>query len=218
MHYGQAYDNAFWDGRRLVFGDGDGQLFLRFTRSLEVIGHELTHGVVEHEAQMSYVDEPGALHESLADVFGSLVKQHARRQTASEADWLVGAELLGPDVRGVALRSMTAPGSAYDDPILGHDPQPAHMRDYVQTTADNGGVHINSGIPNRAFAPAAIRIRGYAWERAGRIWYDALRDPGVTPTTRFRTFARATVRAAQHAFPDDVQTVREAWDEVGVTL
>ncbi|HLZ37367.1 MAG TPA: M4 family metallopeptidase [Mycobacteriales bacterium] len=110
---------------------------------------------------MSYVDEPGALHESLADVFGSLVKQHARRQTASEADWLVGAELLGPDVRGVALRSMTAPGSAYDDPILGHDPQPAHMRDYVQTTATTA-VHINSGIPNRAFALAAIRIGGYA--------------------------------------------------------
>ncbi len=216
VHYGRAYNNAFWDGQRMVFGDGDGELFLRFTRSLDVIGHELSHGVVEDEAGLVYLHQPGALNESFADVFGSLVRQHARQEKATEADWLVGADLLGPAVQGAALRSMKEPGSAFDDPLLGKDPQPGHMRDYVVTYEDNGGVHINSGIPNRAFYLVATNIGGYAWDRAGRIWYDALRDPRVRPTARFRTFARATLRAAQQSFPDHVDAVRDGWQQVGV--
>lgn len=218
VHYGTAYDNAFWDGQRMVFGDGDGDLFGRFTRSLDVIGHELTHGVTEDEAQLAYLNQPGALNESVSDVFGSLVKQYALRQTAAAADWLIGADLLTPTVQGVALRSMRAPGTAYDDPVLGKDPQPAHLRDYVHSTADNGAVHTNSGIPNHAFYLAAVAIGGFAWERAGAIWYDALRDPKLRPTARFSTFARATLRAAQHSFPDTVAAVTDAWAQVGVTV
>ena len=218
VHYGEDYDNAFWDGSRMVFGDGDGELFLRFTRSLDVIGHELTHGVVEDEASLIYLEQSGALNESISDVFGSLVRQHARKQTAEEADWLIGADLLGPAVQGSALRSMKAPGTAYDDDVLGKDPQPAHLRDYVLTVKDNGGVHINSGIPNHAFYRAATNIGGYAWERAGQIWYDALRDPRIRPTTRFRSFARATVRAAVQSFPDEVAAVRDAWSAVGIEV
>lgn len=218
VHYGSGYDNAFWDGQRMVFGDGDGELFQRFTRSLDVIGHELTHGVTEDELQLAYLNQPGALNESVSDVFGSLVRQYALRQTAADADWLIGAELLGPGVQGVALRSMRAPGTAYDDPVLGKDPQPAHLRDYVQTIADNGGVHTNSGIPNHAFYLAATAIGGFAWERAGAIWYDALRDAKLRPTARFSTFARATMRAAQHSFPETVAAVADAWAQVGVTV
>src|SRR3954454_9843024 len=152
VHYGDQYDNAFWDGRRMVFGDGDGELFNRFTIAVDVIGHELTHGVTEDEAGLIYAYQAGALNESVSDVFGSLIKQRVLRQKADEADWLIGEGLLMPDVNGVALRSMKAPGTAYDDPRLGgKDPQPAHMNDYVETTEDDGGVHINSGIPNRAF-------------------------------------------------------------------
>ena len=113
------YDNAFWNGSQMVFGDGDGKLFNRFTIALDVIGHELTHGVTEHEAALVYRGQPGALNESLSDVFGSLVKQHALKQDAAAADWLIGAGLLAKGVKGVALRSMKAPGTAYDDRVLG---------------------------------------------------------------------------------------------------
>ncbi len=129
----------------MVFGDGDGELFQRFTVSLDIIGHELTHGVTEDEAALMYVNQSGALNESVSDVFGSLVKQHALGQTAEQADWLIGNGLLTDAVQGVALRSMKDPGTAYDDPVLGDDIQPGHMSKYVKMTGDNGGVHINSG-------------------------------------------------------------------------
>ena len=217
VHYGDRYDNAFWDGSQMVFGDGDGELFNRFTISLDVIGHELTHGVTEDEAGLIYFRQSGAINESVSDVFGSLVKQVKLGQTADQADWLIGEGLLTDQVNGVALRSMKAPGSAYDDPVLGKDPQPAHMRDYVNTMKDNGGVHINSGIPNHAFYLAAVALGGRAWEKTGRIWYDALRDPKLRPTARFATFARTTVRAAQHSFgSDEVAAVTDAWRQVGV--
>ena len=217
VHYGDRYDNAFWDGSQMVFGDGDGELFNRFTISLDVIGHELTHGVTEDEAGLIYFRQSGAINESVSDVFGSLVKQVKLGQTADQADWLIGEGLLTDQVNGVALRSMKAPGTAYDDPVLGKDPQPAHMRDYVKTMKDNGGVHINSGIPNHAFYLAAVALGGNASEKAGRIWYDALRDPKLRPTARFATFARTTVRAAQHSFgSDEVAAVTDAWRQVGV--
>lgn len=219
VHFGRQYDNAFWDGQRMVFGDGDGELFNRFTISLDVIGHELTHGITEDEARLVYLFQPGALNESLSDVFGSLVKQYHLKQTADQADWLIGAGLFTSNVNGVALRSMKAPGTAYDDPVLGKDPQPGHMRDYVRTYEDNGGVHINSGIPNRAFYLIATRLRGYAWERAGRIWYETLRDPRLRPVTGFRRFARLTVLVAGRLYGEgslEQKAVSQAWAEVGV--
>src|SRR5215510_2861601 len=176
VHFGDRYDNAFWNGHQMVYGDGDGQIFERFTKCIDVIGHELTHGVTQYEAKLIYRNQPGALNESMSDVFGSLVKQYALKQTADKADWLIGEGLFTPNVKGVALRSMKAPGTAYDDPTLGKDPQPAHMKDYQKMTEDSGGVHINSGIPNHAFYVVAMEIGGYAWEKAGKIWYVTLRD------------------------------------------
>ncbi|WP_256789749.1 M4 family metallopeptidase [Frankia sp. AvcI1] len=219
VHYGDHYDNAFWNGRQMVFGDGDGELFQRFTVSLDIIGHELTHGVTEDEAALMYVNQSGALNESVSDVFGSLVKQYALGQTAEQADWLIGDELLTDAVQGVALRSLKDPGTAYDDPVLGDDIQPAHMTGYVQMTGDNGGVHINSGIPNKAFYLAAIALGGYAWERAGRIWYESLRAPQVRPNATFRSFAAATRRQAGVLFgADERRAVTEAWREVGIAV
>jgi len=221
VHFGQKYDNAFWNGEQMVFGDGDGTLFNRFTISLDVIGHELTHGVTEDEARLIYLFQAGALNEAISDVFGSLVKQRVLNQTADQADWLIGAGLLAPSIHGVALRSMKAPGTAYDDPLLGKDPQPAHMRDFVHTYDDNGGVHINSGIPNHAFYLAATKLGGFAWEKAGRIWYDTLRDGRVRPTTGFRSFARLTVDHARQLFGNgspEQQAVRESWSEVGIAI
>src|SRR3954447_17177687 len=207
VHYGEEYPNAFWDGRRMVFGDGDGMLFTRFTRSLDVIGHELGHGVIEDEAALTYQGQSGALNESVADVFGSLVKQFTLGQDAAAADWLIGADLRGPDFHGAALRSMIAPGTAYDDPVLGKDPQPDHMDGFVQTEEDNGGVHLNSGIPNKAFATLARDLGGNAWERAGSIWYQALRDDRLGPNATFAEFAAITRDVAGA----DADAVAAAW-------
>jgi Zn-dependent metalloprotease len=220
VHYGENYDNAFWDGQEMVFGDGDGEVFNRFTIALDVIGHELAHGVTEDEAAIEYSDQPGALNESLSDVAGSMVKQYKLGQLAADADWLIGAGLLTADVNGVALRSMKAPGTAYDDPQLGgKDPQPDHMDGYVQTTSDNGGVHINSGIPNHAFYLAAIALGGHSWEKAGRIWYEALRDPATTSTPQFADFAATTVQVAARLYGAggaEAGAVADAWSGVGI--
>ena len=176
VHYGEDYNNAFWNGTQMVYGDGDGELFDRFTKRIDVIGHELTHGITEYEAALNYQGQPGALNESFSDVFGSLIKQYTLKQTVDKADWLIGKGVFSKKVKGVALRSMQQPGTAYYDPTIGKDPQPGHMKNYVKTSNDNGGVHINSGIPNRAFYLAAIEIRGYGWEKTGKIWYITLRD------------------------------------------
>ena len=218
VHYGQDYNNAFWNGTQMVYGDGDGQIFNRFTSSLDVIGHELTHGVTQYEAALEYQDQPGALNESFSDVFGSLVKQYALKQTAEKADWLIGAGLFTRKVKGVALRSMKAPGTAYDDPTLGKDPQPGHMRDYVKTSSDNGGVHINSGIPNHAFYLTAIGIGGKAWEKAGKIWYITLRDR-LQENSSFQDAANLSADVAGSLFGKDSKerkSVLKAWEDVGL--
>ena len=157
VHYQKGYDNAFWNGNQMVYGDGDEdlppdqQLFNRFTKAIDVVGHELTHGVTQFEANLTYFQQSGALNESFSDVFGSLVKQYHLQQSAVDADWIIGEGLFTANVAGKGIRSMKAPGTAYNDPVLGKDPQPDHMKDYVNTSSDNGGVHINSGIPNYAF-------------------------------------------------------------------
>jgi Zn-dependent metalloprotease len=226
VHYQKGYDNAFWNGQQMVYGDGDedlpvGQrLFNRFTIAIDVIGHELTHGVTQYEAKLVYSNQPGALNESMSDVFGSLVKQRQLGQTADQADWLIGQGLLTANVNGVALRSMKAPGTAYNDPVLGKDPQPGHMRDYVNTVSDNGGVHINSGIPNHAFYITALEIGGNAWEKAGRIWYIALRDK-LGANSQFLDAARLTYQTAGELFGEnslEQQAVRKGWSEVGLSV
>jgi Zn-dependent metalloprotease len=221
VHFGRDYNNAFWDGQSMVFGDGDGELFNRFTISLDVIGHELTHGVVGDEGPLDYFFQSGALNESMADVFGSLVKQYVLKQTTDKADWMIGAGLLTKKINGVALRSMKAPGTAFDDPMLGKDPQPAHMKKFVRTYDDNGGVHINSGIPNHAFYLAATNLGGYAWEKAGRIWYESLRDKQLRRNSGFQRFAKITLRNAARLYSAnsvELKAVRDAWMQVGVKV
>jgi Zn-dependent metalloprotease len=226
VHYDRDYNNAFWNSQQMVFGDGDGELFNRFTIALDVIGHELTHGVTEDEAQLVYFQQSGALNESMSDVFGSLIKQYVKKETADKADWLVGEGLLAKGVNGVALRSMKDPGSAFDDPVLGKDPQPGHMKDYNDTFADNGGVHINSGIPNRAFYLVATRMVDtkdgeYAWTKAGRIWYRTLISNQLKPIAKFRRFARISEDVTTTMYghgSEEHNIVRQSWKDVGVEL
>ncbi len=219
VHYGTAYANAFWDGEQMVYGDGDGELFGTFAGDLDIIAHEQTHGVTQYEANLAYRFQSGALNESFSDVFGALTRQRVLGQTADQADWLIGANVLIGET--YALRSMRAPGTAFvDHPVLGTDPQPGHMQDYLDLPVweDNGGVHINSGIPNRAFHLAATMIGGNAWERAGLIWYRTLCDR-LTSTASFVRCALATIAVARDLFGGgsaEERAVQMAWREVGV--
>lgn len=219
VHFGRDFDNAFWDGTQMVYGDGSGKVFQpgALARDITVVGHEITHGVVQYTASLRYRKQPGALNESMADVFGSLVKQHALGHSADQADWLIGAGILGTQLQGVALRSMKDPGRAHQ-----LDRQPAHMRSYVDLPDDgnprndNGGVHINSGIPNKAFHLTATRLGGNAWDCAGKVWYDALATK-LRVNSDFTDAAAATTASAQALYGSDVaNVVREAWNDVGV--
>jgi Zn-dependent metalloprotease len=224
VHYQKGYDNAFWNGQQMVYGDGDEdlspdqQLFNRFTKSIDVVGHELTHGVTQFEANLTYYQQSGALNESLSDVFGSLVKQYQLHQSAVDADWIIGEGLFTSNVNGKGIRSMKAPGTAYNDPVLGKDPQPDHMDKYVNTSSDNGGVHINSGIPNHAFFVTATEIGGFAWEKAGSIWYITLKDK-LKYDSNFQKCANLTWQAAGELFGNgglEQQAVRKGWSAVGI--
>ncbi|GAB2638602.1 M4 family metallopeptidase [Gordonia jinhuaensis] len=216
VHFGTDYDNAFWDGKdAMFFGDGDGQLLTDTTKGLDVIGHELTHGVTQYEANLTYSGQSGALNESISDVFGSLVKQYHLGQTADQADWLIGADIVGKQL-APALRSMKAPGTAN-----AHDNQPADMTGFVHTTADSGGVHTNSGIPNHAFYVVATTIGGSAWKDAGSIWYKSLADPGLKPNATFASFASITLHQARVQFgtnSSQAQAVEAGWEAVKVPL
>jgi len=220
VHFETGYDNAMWDGRQMIYGDGDGIYFNRFTIAIDVIGHELTHGVTEYEAGLVYQGQPGALNESMSDVFGILVKQWSLGQTADQADWLIGEGIFTRSVHGKALRSMSAPGTAYDDPKLGKDPQPADMAHYVKTTEDDGGVHINSGIPNHAFYLTAMELGGHAWEKAGRIWYVTL-SSALKPKSSFATAAKRFFQVAGVLFgvgSEEQAAVEKGWAGVGVKI
>ncbi|MFB6692024.1 M4 family metallopeptidase [Streptomyces virginiae] len=217
-HYGFMYDNAFWDGQRMVFGDGDGVSVGDLTGSLDVIAHELSHGVTDFTSGFEYHNQSGALNESMSDVFGSLVKQWSLKETAEEADWLIGAEVWTPAIEGDALRSLKAPGTAFAG-----DPQPDRMSKFVHSPdtfwGDWGSVHSNSGIPNKAFYLAAMGIGGFAFERVGLIWYESLK--ASTADDQFQDFADTTFQKAGQLFgvgSTEQSAVMAAWQEVEVPL
>jgi Zn-dependent metalloprotease len=219
VHFSREYDNAFWNGQTMVFGDGDGDLFNRFTSCLDIIGHELTHGITQYDGALTYAGQSGALNESISDVFGSLIKQFHRKQKAANADWLIGEGLLTNNVNGIALRSLKEPGSAFDDKVLGKDQQPAHVKDYINTYEDNGGVHLNSGIPNYAFYLLATRISDFAWDKAGRIWYETLRDKQLKQNSTFKDFAKLTILSSQRLFgrnSEEFKVTIASWKDVGI--
>ena len=214
----QPMDNAFWDGAQMAYGDGDGVVFQRFTRSLDVVAHELTHGVQSFTSNLVYRGQSGALNEHFSDVFGVLVRQWKLGEKADKASWLIGADVLVPAQTRRAIRDMENPGTAYvDDPDLGTDPQPAHMKDFYSGAADNGGVHLNSGIPNRAFALVARELGGFAWETAGRIWYDAMFQ--LSSRSQFADIQAITTQIAadDKRFDKDAKKiVAAAWKKVGL--
>jgi len=216
VHLGRRLNNAFWTGEQMAYGDGDDAIFVRFTRSIDVVGHELTHGVVTHTCNLEYRGESGALNEHFADVFGSLVKQWRKRQTAQNADWLIGNDIMGPATKAKSLRTFKAEKAYEDDPLLGSDPQPKHRKDAYAGSEDNGGVHINSGIPNHAFYRVATELGGNAWEKAGRIWYETML--GLRPRSGFAQMVQLSARSAASLFGAgslESKAVAAAWKAVG---
>jgi bacillolysin len=197
VHYGYKYNNAFWNGVQMVYGDGDGSLFAPLSGALDVVAHEITHAVTDYTAGLEYRNQSGALNESMSDVFGYFVEPN---------DYLLGEDVYTPGVSGDALRSLSNP-EAYG--------QPAHMNDYVYTSEDNGGVHINSGIPNKA---AYLTITSIGKTKAEKIYYRAL-TVYLTSTSDFSDARAALLQSAADLYGYGSSTynaVANAWTQVGV--
>ena len=202
VHYGSNYNNAFWNGTQMVYGDGDGSTFIAFSGSLDVVAHEITHAVTERSADLVYSYQSGALNESWSDVFGNLIENKADNL------WLIGEDVYTPGTAGDALRSMSNP-NAYGDPD--------HMDEYVNTSSDNGGVHTNSGIPNKAFYNF-VTTPGVTRDNAGKVWYRALTQY-LTANSQFIDAKNATIQSATDLFgasSTEVAAVTAAWNNVGV--
>ncbi|HEX4340493.1 MAG TPA: M4 family metallopeptidase [Polyangiaceae bacterium] len=211
VHFGKGFNNAFWDGAEMTYGDGDGKMFLGFTSAIDVVAHELTHGVTQYSTPggLDYQEQSGALNESISDVFGSIVKQWHLKQSVGDADWLIGAGIMATGV-GKALRSMKSPGDKSQ--TWDGDDQPGTMAGYVE----GGDVHTNSGIPNHAFYLAAMALGGNSWDKAAKIWYAAL--PNLKSDATFAQAAKATSQAAANLFGTKEQSaVDGAWKQVKVT-
>jgi Zn-dependent metalloprotease len=220
VHFGDRWTNAMWNGEQMLFGDGDGVHILGFTQSLDIVAHELTHAVTQYtvgplgvtfnEGLPALIGEPGALNESISDVFASMVKQWHGKVKAEDADWLLGQGILAPGI-GKAVRSLEHPGKK--KLTYGGDNQVSLMKDF-RKKAD---VHRNSGIPSHAFFLAATELGGYSWEHAGQIWYFAL--PLLKSDAGFADAAKATLKTAADLFGNDSKeqrAVRKAWKKVGV--
>lgn len=213
IHYSLNYNNAFWNGTQMTYGDGDGSIFVDFTLSNDVIAHELTHGVTQFTAGLAYTNQAGGLNESMSDVFGSMFRQWRANQSANAADWLIGKDIMGP---GATARGFTCLRDL-SDPAASHclSPQPVNFSAYR-----NGmDPHESSGIPNVAFYKAATAIGGKSWEKTGKIWYQALTGFGPTPNLKMKTFANRTRTLAGTSFPTEpaIKTaIDSAWKAVGL--
>ena len=213
IHYSVKYNNAFWNGDQMTYGDGDGNIFVDFTKGNDVIGHELTHGVTQFTLGLSYENQAGGLNESISDVFGSMFRQWQAKQKVDKADWLIGKEIMGPGAKSrgyTCLRDMS-------DPSASHclSPQPTKFSQYR-----NGmDPHESSGIPNFAFYKAAMAIGGNSWAIAGKIWYNAVTTSGSQPNMTMKQFANKTRSLAGSLFsskPAVKAAVDKAWKDVGL--
>jgi Zn-dependent metalloprotease len=213
IHYSTSYNNAFWNGSQMTYGDGDGQIFIDFSKGDDVIGHELTHGVTQHTLQLTYVNEPGGLNESISDCFGSMFRQWESKKDVNAADWLIGADIMGPAAKQkgyTCLRDLS-------DPAADHcmSPQPTKYSQF-KTGMDP---HISSGIPNLAFYTICKAVGGNSWDKVGKIWYKSLTGFGPTPNMKMKAFANRTRSVAADLFSGDntvANAVDAGWQTVGL--
>ncbi|WP_374055507.1 M4 family metallopeptidase [Rossellomorea sp. FM04394] len=212
VHYGRNYNNAFWNGQQMVYGDGDGTTFVALSGGLDVIAHELTHAVTDTTADLIYQNESGAINESMSDIFGTLVEY----DTNNNPDWEIGEDIYTPNKSGDALRSMSDPAK-YGDPD--------HYSVRYTGTQDNGGVHINSGIGNKAAyllsqggTHYGVKVTGIGTDKTGAIYYRALTQY-LTPSSTFSQLRSAAVQAATDLYgagSAEVASVNAAYNAVGV--
>ncbi|WGG46006.1 M4 family metallopeptidase [Rossellomorea sp. DA94] len=212
VHYGRNYNNAFWNGQQMVYGDGDGSTFVSLSGGLDVIAHELTHAVTDTTADLIYQNESGAINESMSDIFGTLVEYDAN----NNPDWEIGEDIYTPNKSGDALRSMSDPAK-YGDPD--------HYSVRYTGTQDNGGVHINSGIGNKAAyllsqggTHYGVKVTGIGTDKTGKIYYRALTQY-LTPSSNFSQLRSAAVQAATDLYgagSAEVASVNAAYNAVGV--
>ncbi len=220
VHYSSLYNNAFWNSTQMVYGDGDGVTFGSFAQALDIVGHELTHAVTENEAGLIYEDQSGALNESYSDVFGTLVEFYG---DPGNADWLSAEDIYTPGTPGDAGRDLSNPsgGAAGTwNPVTPFGgAQPDHMSIFaaLPLVLDSGGVHINSGIPNKAAYLIAqggsfygVTVTGIGRSAMGAIYYRTLTQY-LTPTSNFMDARNASIQACidlygnGHANCDSVQ-------------
>lgn len=213
IHYGSKFNNAMWNGSQMIYGDGDGSIFIDFTNGDDVVGHELTHGVTQHSLQLNYADEAGGLNESMSDCFGSMFRQWEKKQDVKSADWLIGHDIMGPTAKArgfTCLRDMANPAAKH---CLA--PQPTH---YSQITPGMDP-HYSSGPPNLAFSTACNALGGKSWEKIGQVWYHSLTGFGPTPNMKMKPFADRTRQVAHtmySATPAVAAAVDNGWKHVGL--
>ena len=203
---GEDMDNAFWNGVAMFYGNGD-RAFSPLAEALDVAGHEMTHGVIQAEANLNYISQSGALNESYADIFGVMIDRD---------DWQLGEDVVNSNIfRSGALRDVQNPNNGGRRGDNGW--QPAHMDEFVvlpeTEEGDNGGVHVNSGIPNRAFFLVANAI---GRDRAEQIYYDALQNRLVR-SSQFIDMRIAAIEAANALYGQaEANAVASAYDAVGI--
>jgi bacillolysin len=212
VHYSRNYNNAFWNGQQMVYGDGDGSTFVPLSGGLDVVAHELTHAVTDTTADLIYQNESGAINESMSDIFGTLLEYH----TGNNPDWEIGEDIYTPGVSGDALRSMSDPAK-YNDPD--------HYSVRYTGTGDNGGVHINSGIGNKAAyllsqggTHYGVKVTGIGPDKVGDIYYRALTQY-LTPSSNYSQLRSAVVQSASDLYgvgSSEVASVNAAFNAVGV--
>jgi len=212
VHYGRNYNNAFWSGSQMVYGDGDGSTFIPLSGALDVIAHELTHAVTDTTADLIYQNESGAINESMSDIFGTLTEFHFN----NNPDWLIGEDIYTPSTAGDALRSMADPTASGD---------PDHYSKRYVGTQDNGGVHWNSGISNKAAyllsnggTHYGVSVAGIGNDKTGKIFYRTLTQY-LTPNSTFAQYRVASVQAATDLYgasSSEVASVKAAFTAVGV--
>ena len=213
IHYGLNFNNAMWNGSQMIYGDGDGKLFIDFTGGNDVIGHELTHGVTQHTLQLDYENDAGGLNESLSDCFGSMFRQWEAGQDSAQADWLIGSTIMGATAKArgyTCLRNMANPA---DPGCLA--PQPTKYSQ-VKRGMDP---HFSSGPPNLAFSTACKMAGGPSWETVGQVWYAVMTQSGAIPGMTMRNFASRTRKMAKKMFTGNakvVAAVDAGWKAVGL--
>lgn len=233
VHYDRNYCNAFWDGDEMVYGDGDGKFFNRFTKSIDVAGHEMGHGVTQERCGtaiskdgkptgVDYEKEAGGINEALSDILGIQIKQNALGLTSAQSDWLIGSEIIA-EYKGkkYALRSMANPGTGFvNHPYLGTDTQVWRYSDYLsRAETENVDPHDSSGIVNKAFWHASTKLGGNSWEKAGRVFFEAM--PLLKFDETFAGIADKTIATAGKLFGQgstEESAIIESWKVVEVKL